>query len=319
VKIFWGSLIVLVLQASVYAADKITIAYPVPSANVTMPLSHKKGFLKEEGLEAQLVRVSGGAGMATLVNGEVDYYTVTNPAVPAAIQGLPVKVVACFLIGSTMTLVARPEFKSVKELKGKSIAVGLFGGAPIQNARLILKHFALDPEKDVKFVTGGTPEANLARLKQGLFDATSVPVPFDFYGQKMGLTVLARAYELFSYPSGGLVTTTKKIKERPEEIKRVIKAGIKANRYMQANRDETIQFLMESLKTDREVATVNYKYLSKAINDDGSLPEKGFQVMIEEAKQAGKVVREISLSEVADLSILKEAQRELGIKPIRTN
>ena len=87
-------------SASTYAADKITIAYPVPSANVTIPLALKIGFLKEEGLEAQLVRVSGGAAMATLVNGEVDYYTVINPAVPAAIQGLPVKVVACFVIGS---------------------------------------------------------------------------------------------------------------------------------------------------------------------------------------------------------------------------
>jgi NitT/TauT family transport system substrate-binding protein len=314
VKIFWGSLIVLVLHASTDAADKITIAYPVPSANVTMPLAHKRGFLKEEGLEAQLVRVAGTAAMGTLVNGEVDYSTSIAPAVPAAIRGLPVKVVACFVIASPQTLVARPEFKSVKELKGKTIAVGSFGGNPIQNARLILSHFGLDPEKDVKFVTGGTPEANLARLKQGLGDATAVPVPFDFHGKKMGLTVLARAYELFSYPSTGLVTTTKKIKERPDEIKRVIKAGIKANRYIQANRDETIQFLMEWGKTDREVATVNYEYLSKAINDDGSLPEKGFQLVIEEAMKAGKVVREISLSEVADLSILKEAQRELGIK-----
>jgi NitT/TauT family transport system substrate-binding protein len=319
VKIFWGSLIVLVLQTSVYAADKIRIAYPNPNANVTIPLAHKRGFLKEEGLEAQLVRVSGAAALATLVNGEVDYYTPITSAVPAAIQGLPVKVVACFVIASPQTLVARPEFKSVKELKGKTIAVGSPGGNPIQNARLILSHFGLDPEKDVKFVTGGTPEANLARLKQGLGDATAVPIPFDFHGQKMGLTVLARAYELFSYPSGGLVTTMKKIKERPDEIKRVIKAGIKANRYIQANRDGTIQFLMEWLKIDSEVATANYEYLSRAINDDGSLSEKGIQLVIEEAKKAGKVVREISLSEVADLSILKEAQRELGIKPIRTN
>ena len=184
----------------------------------------------------------------------------------------------------------------------------------IQNARLILKHFGLDPEKDVKFVSGGTPEANLARLKQGLADAAVGAVPFDYHGQKMGLTVLARAYELFSYPGGCLVTTTKKIKERPDEIKRVIKAGIKANRYIQANRDGTIQFLMEWLKIDTEVATANYEYLSKASNDDGSLPEKGIQLVIEEAKQAGKVVREVGLNEVADLSILKEAQRELGIK-----
>jgi hypothetical protein len=35
--------------------------------------------------------------------------------------------------------------------------------------------------------------------------------------------------------------------------------------------------------------------------------------VIEEAKRVGKVEREIALNEVADLSILREAQRELGI------
>jgi NitT/TauT family transport system substrate-binding protein len=308
-------LVVFLFHSSAYAADKIRIAYPNPNAGIiTIPLAHKRGFLKEEGLDAEFVRVAGAPAMAALVNGEVDYYTAITSAVLAAIQGLPVRVVACFIIAASPTLVARPEFRSVKELKGKSIAVGSVGSSPFQNALLILSHFGFDPDKDVKLVTGGTPEVSLGRLKQGLVDATVVPVPFDLYAKKMGLTVLARAYELFSFPSLGLVTTTKKIKERPDEIKRVIKAGIKANRYIQANRDATIHFMMEWLKTDREVATANYEYLSKASNDDGSLPEKGIQLVIEEAKKAAKVSREISMKDLADLSILREAQRELGIK-----
>ena len=218
-KIFWGLLIVLVLHASTDAADKIRIAYPnLNSAIVAIPLAHKRGFLNEGALEAEFVRVSGAAAMAPLVNGEVDYYAAITPAVLAGIQGLPVRVAACFMIAAPQTLVARPGFRSVNELKGKSIAVGSVGTSPFQNARLILSHFGLDPEKDVKFVTGGTPEANLGRLKQGLVDGTVVPVPFDFYGKKMGFTVLARAYELFPFPSVGLVTTPKKIKGRPDAV-----------------------------------------------------------------------------------------------------
>ena len=48
--------------------------------------------------------------------------------------------------------------------------------------------------------------------------------------------------------------------------------------------------------------------------DDGSLPEDGLRLLIEEAKKAAKVSREIASSEVVDLSILREAQKELGIK-----
>ena len=37
-------------------------------------------------------------------------------------------------------------------------------------------------------------------------------------------------------------------------------------------------------------------------------------LVIEEARKAGNVSRTFALSEVADLSILREAQKELGIK-----
>lgn len=36
--------------------------------------------------------------------------------------------------------------------------------------------------------------------------------------------------------------------------------------------------------------------------------------MIEETKKAAKVNRDVSISEVADLTILREAEKELGIK-----
>src|SRR5262249_50813591 len=136
----------------------------------------------------------------------------------------------------------------------------------------------------------------------------------DFLGKKMGFVVLARAHELFSFPVTGILASDKKIKEKPEEVKRVIKAGIKANRYIRQNRDGTIQTFMEWLKIDKEMATATYESVGKTYNEDGSLPEGGLRLLIEEAKKAVKLNREIASSEVADLSILREARRELGIQ-----
>jgi len=53
----------------------------------------------------------------------------------------------------------------------------------------------------------------------------------------------------------------------------------------------------------------------RVFNDDGALPEAGLRLIIDEAKKTAKVEREIPLNEIADLSILREAQKELGIKP----
>jgi len=51
-----------------------------------------------------------------------------------------------------------------------------------------------------------------------------------------------------------------------------------------------------------------------AANDDGGLSDNGIRLLIDEAKKQARVEREISPSVVADLSILREAQKELGIK-----
>ena len=65
-------------------------------------------------------------GLATLVTGEIDYYTSLAAGVAAAIRGVPVKIVACYVPGPTATLIARPEFKSIQELRGKTIGIDVF-------------------------------------------------------------------------------------------------------------------------------------------------------------------------------------------------
>ena len=72
--------------------------------------------------------------------------------------------------------------------------------------------------------------------------------------------------------------------------------------------------MQEWLKIDRAIATATYDSLTKVFNEDGSLPEDGFRLLIEDLKKVAKVDREVAISDVADLTILREAQRELGIK-----
>jgi ABC-type nitrate/sulfonate/bicarbonate transport system substrate-binding protein len=180
-------------------------------------------------------------------------------------------------------------------------------------ANMILRHFGLDPEKDVKFLITGEGASRLAAMKQGLTAATIASAPVDHLGAKMGFVVLAKGYELFSYPNSGLSTSMKKIKERPDEVRKVIKAGIRATGYIRANREGTIQFLMGQQKIDREIAAATYDSVAKAFNEDGSVPEDGLRLVIEEGKKAANITRAVALRDVTDLSILREAQRELGI------
>lgn len=315
VKIFAVLLAILIFQASAHAAEKIRIGFPdlaVPF--ISLPLGEKRGYFGEEGLQAEFIRINPAVALAALVSGEIDYYTVIAPGVAAAIRGLPVKLVACYMPSAPIALIARSEFKSVQELRGKTIGLNIVGGALEVTAKLIFKHFGLDPDREIKFLANGPLESRFAAMRQGLTAGTLGSPPTDFLGKKMGFVVLARAHELFSYPVSGIVASTKKIREHPDEIKRVIKAGIKANGYIRQNRDGTIPIMAEWLKVDKEMTTATYESSLKVFNEDGGLPATGLRLLIDEAKKQAKVEREISLGEVADLSILKEAQKELGIK-----
>ena len=315
VRIFGVLLAIFIFKASAYAAEKIRIGFPDLAVSfVSLPLGEKRGHFREEGLQAEFIRINPTVALAALVSGEMDYYTVLAPAVAAAIRGLPIKVVACYMPTSPTALIVRPEFKSVQELRGKTIGLNILGGALEVTAKLIFKHFGLDPDREIKFLANGPLESRFAAVRQGLTAGTLGSPPTDFLGKKMGFVVLARANELFSYPVSGIVASTKKIRERPDEIKRVIKAAIKANRYILQNRDGTISIMAEWLKVDKETAVATYESSLKVFNEDGGLPENGLRLLIDEAKKQAKVEREISPGEVADLSILRETQKELGIK-----
>lgn len=63
-----------------------------------------------------------------------------------------------------------------------------------------------------------------------------------------------------------------------------------------------------------DFAFESYDALRNLFNLDGSIPEDGLRLVIDQAKKAAKITREISPSEVADLILLREVQAELGAR-----
>src|SRR5215467_6520670 len=152
-KIIWCALCLVLLAAPAHAVDKIRIGFPELAVQfLPLPLGEKRGFFKEEGLQAEFIRMTPPVGLAALTAGEIDYYTAIGPGVSATIRGVAVKAVAGFTTGAPFVLVARREFKSVADLKGKAIAINTYGSPLEVGGRLIVKHFGIDPDKEVKFL-----------------------------------------------------------------------------------------------------------------------------------------------------------------------
>src|ERR671913_710001 len=115
VRLILAVAIVCAARSPLFAADKIRIA--VANFNIsfmTAGVAAKKGFFRDEGLEPEIIGMRPPVSITALASGDIDYTTVFGSVIRAAIRGLPVRVVASFIDGSTHALIARPEFKTVK-------------------------------------------------------------------------------------------------------------------------------------------------------------------------------------------------------------
>ena len=214
-KILLAPLAVLLFVSTLPAAEKIRIGFPeFNSSTFTLPMAQIKGFFHEEGLQAELIRIRSAVALPALTSGEIDYHTVVAPAVTAALRGIPVRVVACFTPGLTTAIIARSEIKTVQDLKGKTIGLNSIGGG-LETGGYV--EDSVDLDKDANFLaTGGI----VTRFALNTAAWRRRAQPGRLFGKKFRrYMVLARAYDLFSYPNTGLVASLKKIKESPDQLK----------------------------------------------------------------------------------------------------
>ena len=312
-KMSWALVVIFILHGSASADDKIRFSITSATITTALPLwvAQQNGFFKQEGLEAEIIRTNANVGMAALVSGNIDYVTLFSSVVRAAIQGVPVRVVSATVDKPNQTIISRAGFKTIKDLKGKRVAIGSYGDQTDLITRMVFKHFGMDPEKDLTVIPAGDQRSRLAMLQSSLVEGAVVD-PFGV--EKLGLNVTARAYELFSFPSSGLGVNLKKIRENPDEIKRTIKAMIKAARYIRGNREGAIQIWMASSKSDRQSADAGIDSFAARLSDNGNMSESGLKMLVEEIRKMVKVEHEILLDDVADYTMLRQAQKELGIE-----
>ncbi|HVR16312.1 MAG TPA: ABC transporter substrate-binding protein [Candidatus Limnocylindrales bacterium] len=315
IRLCTAMLAIAVSTVPAQGADKVRIGvsnYNI--SNLTVGVAQTKDFFKQEGIEAEIIRMNPNVATMALVSGDIDYSTLIGSVIGANLKGAKLKMIACSQDRTPLSLVGKAAIKSVKELKGKTIGVGSYGSTPDIIARMVVKHYGVDPETEIKMIALGSDSARLTALKEGVVDAIIVAPPVDFEGKKMGFNILSRAGDILRFPYNGLGTSVEKITERPDGVKRVIRAIVRANGFIRRNREGAIQVLVNWTKTKPEFAEAAYDSTVGVFSQDGTIPEDGLRLVIENFRQSMNLSRQVSLSDVSDSTLLFQVQRELGIK-----
>src|SRR5262245_59037732 len=289
----------LALEASIasYAGPTVTF--------LPAEIARQRGFLREQNLDVKLLLTRSEVDRAALVSGSVDYTLRAGSTFVSAARGLPVRVVFLGTMRPFWGLVVRSETKSVSELKGKSMGVpGLLGSQNI-SAKFILKHYGLDPDKDVVYrvVDTGT---RIAAMLSGAIDSSMMDYGEAFRAKKAGLKFLINAADLHGLLAGGLGVNVKKLREQPDQVRRVLKAMAQALKYIQDNPQGTQQVMMSWLKLEPEMAADIYRMAVNNYTKNGMIEEANLNPLVTTMlAEAG--IKNVVPSQLVDFTLLQQA------------
>jgi len=302
---------VLTLETNALGTEAIKFALPGNSMGY-LPLfvAVHRGFFKDEGLDIELPRLIPAMAQNALLAGEVQYHGLADSGLRLAARGLPLKAIFYGADKPMYYLVAQKEIRSVAELKGKRVGVSQFGGTSDLAARLALKHYGVEPEKDALLIQIGAEGTRMAALRAGSVSAIIVPVPAVAVLRREGYNEVSFVGDVVEFASNGYSTTDQRIKEHPQEVKKVVRALYRGLRYAKENPEGTIGVIQKEWKVDGEIAKGSYQAIIKALNDDGIIGEKQLKIHFDLIRRMEKNIGEIPIDKVVDFRLLREVRKE---------
>jgi ABC-type nitrate/sulfonate/bicarbonate transport system substrate-binding protein len=267
-----------------------------------------QGYFRQENLDVKFVQMRTAALAPALANGHIDYTMSFLPPIDNALRGMPVQMAGVFVDRSLHYLVSRSTIKSPVDLRGKTFvinAVDLNGSTGLV-FQAITRHFGLEIGKDVKWIAAADSPALFAMVQQGLADATFLVPPWPQKARAAGMNVLFRAGDVYSAPLAGLSTHRRVLKENPEQVRRVLRALIRATRFIAQPNNETatVASIVKWLKMSKEEAAGALRDVSFAYSDGVPRNDKAFWEVV--ASRAKLLSSNVALSDVADFSLAKE-------------
>jgi NitT/TauT family transport system substrate-binding protein len=180
--------------------------------------------------------------------------TFSGPTILQLDAGDPVTVLAGIHPGC-FELFGTDRIRSLKDLKGKRVAVISKGSSPHVFLSAMLAHVGLDPRKDVDWVTRPRAES-VEMLREGKVDAYMgfPPEPQELRARKIGHVVVNSATDRpwSQYFCCVLLANREFVRKHPVATKRALRAFLKATDVCAREPDRVARTLVEKQWTDRE-------------------------------------------------------------------
>jgi len=172
------------------AQPTVRMSQPITSLGfLSIYAARANGYFNDEGIALELILVQGGADIAAIISGSVDFSATSTGGLLRAFAGGTELMGIYNILGRCIyDLVIRkdtarrlgitpemPVQERLKRIKGTIIGAGGIGVIPYQVAYFLAKEAGLEPGKNVTLLGVGDGDSALVALRTGHIDIMSYP------------------------------------------------------------------------------------------------------------------------------------------------
>jgi NitT/TauT family transport system substrate-binding protein len=299
--------------------EKLNLGYSGTGiTSYVLETPRRLGIFRKNGLDPLIVYVGSGSLLSqALIGGSFDIgFSQGSEAMLAKLHGADQRIVASVANHFNHVYMTAPGITSIRQLKGKRVAVSRFASGSHFMTNLVLREGGLDPERDVSVLQIGNSASRLAAILGGSIDGTIMAADFIPQAKKAGINVLVDlADSKIEYPFLTFNMIGAVIDRRLNMVKAFLKSVSEGIYILQTDPVAAKSVIKAALKTD-DVETIEFAAArSVRVLERRPFPTRAaVQTVIEELSPKEPKAKTSKFEDFVDLRALRDLEKEGALR-----
>jgi ABC-type nitrate/sulfonate/bicarbonate transport system substrate-binding protein len=287
--------------------EKVRISYASPAvSDIPYYASVNNGFFQQQHLNVTMLQMAVNVAIPALSKGETEFTDSPSNAMEGATRGLPFKVLFSAWQKSPWTLYGKAQYKTVQDLKGKTIGTNQAGSTPFVYMTEGLKQNGMS-NSDFKIVSSSGTQVTYTTLLSGQLDAAVLSPPFDAQAQAAGFHEILFLGDYLALPYVGLATSSDYLSAHRPTVVATIRSLLDANKYLKTHISEAGMLIQKYTGAPADVAQISAEKMMPLLSDSGEFRPEGIQQAIDIQAQVTNTKIDLKPDQIVDYGPLHEA------------
>jgi NitT/TauT family transport system substrate-binding protein len=287
----------------------------VTGAQSGMFMAQQEGLFKKHGLEVELIHIpSSSRGIQAILAGEIAFsFMDGSNAAQANLKGANLALVAGATNRQVFSLMAKPEFKRITDLRGKKIGITRVGSSTHTSALFALGSAGLRTNDYQLLPLLEVPNIYTA-LAAGQIDAGVMSPPTNARAKRSGfLELMNVAKEGPEFVSVAVGTSRSYIKANEDVVRRVVRAYADGVQMFKSNKAAALRMIQKQLKvSDPEIQEDTYTQFRDYLEYPPYVSRKGMEAVLAEIADKDPAAKKVKPEDFLEMRFVMELDKKSG-------